>query len=258
MAHPKSLASKFVLTLFLLILTALPVYAQGSDYRLGISKTFGYANGGDIRGTFMVYVSGPAEGIKSVEYTIDGKQLGTATSSPFSLTFQTTSFSDGNHELSASVELTDGRKVTAPARTFNFASAADESSGMLRIVVPILGLVVGVVLVGVALQVFVFRKKFANMPPGTARNYGFRGGTICPRCHRPHAIHIWAINLPLSRLDRCDFCGKWAFVRAASMNELRAAEQQELESFENKTPVMEKSQEEKLREMLDKSKYSDQ
>jgi hypothetical protein len=68
---------------------------------------------------------------------------------------------------------------------------------------------------------------------------------------------LWALNALTYRLDRCDYCGKWAFIRPVSREALRAAEQNELASFNNNAPIVEKTEEEKLREMLDKSKYSD-
>jgi len=258
MFSKKSLFGKFLLVLILLGLTAIPVFAQQSDFNMGISRTFGYGNGDQIRGTFTLYISGGTN-IQSVQFMIDGKTFSTVTSAPFRVPFETTSYSEGNHDLGAVIQTTDGQKVVVAPLTENFVSAADESSGMVSVIVPILGIVVVVALAGVLLQVFFFKKKFANMPPGTARNYGFRGGTVCPRCHRPYSIHLWSLNIGIfTRLDRCDFCGKWALVRRISMEDLHAAEQKELESFENNKPVVEKTEEEKLRELLDKSKYTDQ
>jgi D-arabinose 1-dehydrogenase-like Zn-dependent alcohol dehydrogenase len=32
---------------------------------------------------------------------------------------------------------------------------------------------------------------------GAERDYGFRGGAICPKCHRPFAMHLWGLSLEL-------------------------------------------------------------
>jgi len=247
-----------ILGVFCMLITS-PVFAQTQgEFQLGITRTFGYGNGSQIRGTFTLSISGSGS-IQSVQYLIDGSPIGSVASSPFTLTFQTTDFPDGPHDISAIVTTTDGQTVNVPARTFEFATSQQESSGVLNIVIPILVIVLVIVLGGVALQVFVFKKKFVEMAPGTPRNYGFRGGTICPRCHRPYSLHFWAVRLVFVRFDRCDFCGKWAFVHPYSMNDLRAAEQNELaEAKAAPGAPAPQSEEDKLREMIDKSKYSDQ
>ena len=251
-----SLILKISVILILLGVAVTPVFAQQDDFRLGVNRTFGYSSGDQIRGTFNLYITGSTN-IKSVQYLIDGKPIATATSAPFNSSIQTSDFPIGYHDLSATIETTDGRTVTVPARKFEFVSADQESSGVLHIIIPILGIVLAVVLLGFGAQVFLFKNKFAKTPPGTTRNYGLRGGAICPRCHRPYSIHLWALNALTYRLDRCDYCGKWAFIRPVSREALRAAEQNELASFNNNAPIIEKTEEEKLREMLDKSKYSD-
>ncbi len=248
---------KFLLIFFVLAITAMPVFAQSQDdLRLGITRTFGYSSGDQIRGTFTLSVTG-STGIKSVQFLIDGNALGSVSSAPFSLTFQTTSYANGYHDITAVVATSDGRSVTLPARRFEFATSDQETSSVGRILIPILGVVVLVVVIGVGAQLLFFKNKFVSMAPGTARNYGYRGGTICPRCHRPYSIHFWAVNLLFYRVDRCDFCGKWALIHSYSMNDLRAAEQNEVTSASTSTAPAAKSEEEKLREMIDKSKFTD-
>jgi hypothetical protein len=61
------------------------------------------------------------------------------------------------------------------------------------------------------------------------------------------------MNLGLSKLARCPYCGKWSIVRIQSMAKLREAEQAELEW--GKAEVLEETEEEKLRKELDDSKY---
>lgn len=38
---------------------------------------------------------------------------------------------------------------------------------------------------------------------------GLLGGTVCPSCQHPYALHWWGINLLTKRYDRCPHCGKW-------------------------------------------------
>ena len=250
--------SSFVVLALILAASFTPVLAQSEEFRLGITRTMGYDSGDQLSGTMKMYIIGTTASIKSVQFLIDGKSIGNGTAPGFDISFQTGDFAFGYHDLGAVVQTLDGRTVNVAARKFNFVSPGEVSSGMLRIVVPLLGTVLAVILLGVGTQVLLFKNKFSKMAPGTPRSYGFKGGTICPRCKRPYAMHWWAINAGIrSRFDRCDFCGKWAVVSPKSIEELRAAEQRELQTSEGTMPLAEKSEDEKLREMLDKSKYSD-
>lgn len=254
--------SRFILNSFLalvvLLITVTPVFAQQDEFRLGVNKNVGYSSGDQLRGSMRVYIIGSSASIKSVEYFIDGKSIGVGKAPTFDISFLTTDFPVGYHDLSATVQTQDGRTVDVAARRFDFITPEQEASGVGRILIPLLGIIVVVMVIAVGAQVLFFRKKFINMPPGTQRNYGFRGGTICPRCKRPYPMHWWSLNAGIrSRFDRCDFCGKWAIVSPKSLEELRAAEKRELETSEGTAPMIEKTEEEKLREMIDKSKYSD-
>jgi hypothetical protein len=243
--------------LILIACAVTPAFAQTDEYRLAVNKIFGYSSGDQLRGTMNMYVIGPSN-IQSVQFMIDGKVIGEAKQAPFQIAFQTGDYAFGTHDLTASIQTTDGRTVTTPVRSFVFATAEQEQSSVINIIGPILGIVVAVMVLGFAAQMLLFRNKFKSMPPGTRRNYGLRGGTICPRCNRPYELHWWTPHLFTLKFDRCDFCGKWAFVSRLSEDRLRAAEQKELESFSGApTPVTPKSEEEKLREMLDQSKYLD-
>jgi hypothetical protein len=247
-----------VCVILMLALSAFPVFAQQDEFRLGVTRVFGYSSGDEIRGSIKLYIIGSTATIKSVEFLLDGKSIGTGVAPSFDITFQTTDFAEGYHDLSASVETLDGQTVNVASRRFNFVSQASEASGVGKFIIPLLGIILVVIVFAVGAQVLFFSKKFINMPPGTPRHYGLRGGTICPRCKRPYPLHWWAINAGIrSRFDRCDFCGKWAVVGPKPIEELRAAERKELKTSEGAAPVVEKTEDEKLREMIDKSKYSD-
>ncbi len=255
---PSTVIFSFMVILLALALTSFPAFAQQEEFRLGVTRVFGYSSGDEISGSIKLYIIGTASSIKSVDYFIDGKSMGTGTAPSFDLTFQTDAYSVGYHDLSATVQTQDGRSVVVASRKFNFVTTQAGLSAAGRFIIPILGIVLVIMVIGIGTQVLFFRKKFINMPPGTQRNYGLRGGTICPRCKRPYALHWWSLNAGIrTRFDRCDFCGKWAVVSPKSIDELRAAEKRELETSEGAAPVVEKTEDEKLREMIDKSKYSD-
>ncbi len=108
-------------------------------------------------------------------------------------------------------------------------------------------------------QFFFSRKKeLTHLAPGTQRNYGIYGGAICPNCHRPFSLGIMPVKIGLgTRLARCEFCGKWSFVRRASIEELRVAEAAELEDAKAGQKINGKTEEEKLHDLLDESRFSD-
>jgi hypothetical protein len=232
--------------------------AQQEEYRLNLHRTFGYGSGSQIRGTFSLDVVGPQNiTIQSVSYLIDGQVMAKVEQAPFSLSFQTTQYANGWHDLSAIVETQDGKKITTPARHLEFATAEQESSTMVSIVVPILGGVLLVMAIGMGLQLLILKNKpVSNIPLGAPRQYGFKGGAACPHCHRTFSIHWWALNLGfLTKFDRCDFCGRWSIVRHLNKTELAIAEAAELQQAQPSAPVATKTEDERLKEMIDKSKY---
>jgi hypothetical protein len=98
----------------------------------------------------------------------------------------------------------------------------------------------------------------SDIAPGSERNYGIAGGTICPKCHRPFRLNFTAIKLGFGyKYARCEFCGKWSLVRRASMDQLREAEQAEIADAQPAQPVHNKSESKKLDEMVDDSRFVD-
>ncbi|HAD07188.1 MAG TPA: hypothetical protein DCE76_08530, partial [Anaerolineaceae bacterium] len=67
--------------------------------------------------------------------------------------------------------------------------------------------------------------------------------------------HIWGINLVVGKWDRCENCGKFSLMRRQPLEVLRAAEAAERQSEQANLPASAKSEEEKLKELLDQSKY---
>lgn len=255
--------TKPLLLFFIVLGFVFPkLFNQTSDveFRLDINRDFGYGNGSDVRGNFSLKIYGDQQKIQSVIYYLDQKEMSKVTTAPFQLKFVTGNYPVGWHELTALVETIDGRKITTPSVKLNFVSAETESKFMSRIFIIVFVLLLVFGGIGVAAQVLSM-KGAGTRAPGYQRNYSFLGGSICPRCNRPFPLHIWGINMLVGKIDRCDNCGKWALYRRYPIQVLQAAEeaehtaQQTAEALQPQTPA---GEEEKLRKMLDESKYSNQ
>lgn len=234
--------------------------AQTPEFRLDVRRTFGYGNGSDVRGDFELRIYGDASQIRSVTYLMDGSVMNEAAQPPFTFKFNTGQYAPGPHQLIAVVHTTDGRSVETPPVGLNFLSAEQERDSMQRIFIPIFIGILVLTVGGVLIQGLFLRGDQRRLTPGAPRNYGMLGGTICPRCNRPYPIHFWSLSLVVGRLDRCDFCGKWAIVRRYDPSVLAAAEQAEraaLRTAENAPLAAPLSEEERLRKLLDESKYID-
>jgi Zn ribbon nucleic-acid-binding protein len=237
------------------------VQAQQTGYRLNLSRNFGYSSGSQIRGNFTASIVGPQDNdnIQSVTYLIDGKSIAEVTTAPFKLQFVTTDYPLGWHDMSAQIHTKDGQTATTAVQHLEFASADQESAAVKSITFPLLGGVLLIVIIALGAQMLAMRKKpKLDLPLGTSRKYGITGGAICPRCHRPFALHWWALNAGIGgKLDRCDFCGRWGMVRRASREELTRAEAAEVQMAQPEKPIQAESEEQKLKELLDESRYTD-
>jgi len=235
--------------------TSVSLPTSLSGYHLNVSRLFGYGSGSQIKGSFRLSVVGVSD-IRSVEYVIDDQGIATVDTAPFSLDFQTESYSFGMHTLSAILITTDGRNVEVPGRQLEFATAQQEQKSVAGVIVPLGSAVLVVVALGLGLQfLFTRNKKREFVPPGTPRNYGWRGGAICPKCNRPTVLHIFSFNLGINRkYDICENCGKWSVMKILPESELRKAEAEEMRSAE-KVQANPKTEEEKLKDILDDSKY---
>jgi len=239
------------------LLFTSPVMAQ-DGYRLLIDRNFGFAAGSQIRGDFTLKISGDQDALVSVTFLLDGEEMATITEAPFRYRFNTSNYAEGIHELSARLILKDGSTVELTPRRFEFASSQAEREAIVKIIVPLLGVVLLLTLVGGGVQMLALRGKQAGRyAPGEARNYGVAGGAICPKCQRPTPIHLWSINLAVGRWDRCENCGQFSLMRRQPLEVLRAAEAAELQAEKSLRPTNAKSEEEKLRELLDQSKYTE-
>lgn len=255
----KKLPFIILITCLLIGLTTTVGWAQtSSPLELGLSRDFGYGGfGGDIQGLFTVKVKNPPANLTKVEFFIDSTLMGEDTQAPFSLQFNTDSYDLGTHSLAAIGFTTDGTEIKSNTIQATFVPASAATGTILKIVLPIVGLLVLMVVVAVGLPLVLNKGKLSSLPLGAQRNYGIGGGGICPKCGRPFPLRLWFINLGASKIDRCPYCGKWSFIRPRPLSELRAAEAAELARAQPETPIVGETEQEKLQKEIDQSRYQD-
>lgn len=251
--------SRICMLLIGMWLLTLPICAQGTEPQLILSNTrlFGYGGFGEIQGSFRLAVSGP-ENLSRVVFEIDGQSMGEATQPPWQLQYHTDNFPSGNHILVATGYTATGHELRSNEIRTRFLSSQQAGQATTRLVVVLLGGILGLMALSALLSSLLFRRKGASLPPGTPRNYGLLGGAVCSRCGRPFARHLWAPSLLAGKLERCPHCGKWGVVRAASRAELAAAEAAELGGTTTLEQASAQSGPDQLRRDLDDSRFQDQ
>jgi hypothetical protein len=200
----------------LALLSPSSVSAQEDQLRLGMRRTFGYAWGSDIQGSFLLVASGPAE-VDQVAFYVDQDLLETVTAPPFEARLHTGDYPVGVHQLQAVGTRSDGSTLHSNVIRVEFVSAEagwESAAGLLTPVLLVVGLAVAVSIGMTAISSRRYR-------PGS---YGSSGGAVCPRCHLPLARHFLAPNIGLKKLERCPHCGRWSLVSRASAEDLVAAE----------------------------------
>jgi hypothetical protein len=234
------------------------IYAQTEeDLTLNLSRDFGYSSGtGKIQGTFSLHVSGP-DNLASVEFLIDDEVIAEVNSPPFRYQFNTGTYSEGVHTISARGYTTDGSVLASNERRVEFVSAEVVPQQVFKIILPIFALVFIISIVSILIPTLAGKGKGSSLPLGSPRTYGMSGGAICPKCKRPFSIHLLSLNLLIGKLDRCPYCGRWSIVRRASPQELQTAEEAELDQIPESSKERQVSEEEKLKKDIDESKYQD-
>lgn len=248
----------FILMVFILAIPATAACAQEQEEELSLSlkKSFGYNIGADIEGAFTLKADAPVEVIRVVFY-IDGEILAEDTEAPFSTPFNTNNFPPGRHTMTAVGYTSSGKELRSREIGANFLTPEESQQGLVRILIPLLGLTILVVLLAGLFPLLVGKKKKESLPLGAERNYGIRGGGICPKCSRPFALHTYGLNFITHKFDRCPYCGKWSFVRRLPLQKLREAEKAELEMASAEEKTRPASEEEKLLKTLEDSRYTD-
>jgi len=235
----------------LVLVLAGSAWAQEGDIRLSLHKDWGFSLGGQIQGLFTLSVIG-VQDITTVTFELDSKELVAVTQPPFTLQFSTDKYPGGGHTFSAVGRTTDGREFKSNIVNVEFVSAEAGWRATQRIMIPLLAVVGLVIILTTAGQLALARGQ-RRLELGTPRNYGIRGGAICPKCARPFVLSLFSLNLVTRKLERCPYCGKWSLVRPASRAALIAAEAAELAA--SRSAVPESSPEEKLRRQIEESRY---
>lgn len=249
----KKLSFGFLVAVCISLIAVFAAQAQSDELTISFSRDFGYSSGGgDIQGLFSIKVSGP-DTLTKVVFYIDDEVIGEDSEAPFKLQFNTDNYSLGQHAIYAAGTTSDGKELKTKTVHANFVSASEGNQAAMRILIPVLGIVLVAVLLAAVVPILTGRKTVA-LEPGTPRTYTL-GGAICPKCQRPFAVHIYGVNLGLGKLDRCPYCGKWSVVRRTSLQNLRAAEEAELERAQETGQVQGMSEEEKLKKQLEDSKF---
>lgn len=246
----KIMVATLITILFSLAL--LPVVsAQSEELTLSLSRDFGYGGfNGDIQGTFSVKASGPAN-LERVQFYLDETLLGDDTEAPFAVQFVTDNYPTGAHVFSAVGYTADGKQLKSQTISALFVSKEEGTNAAFKMILPILAVVFGALAI-TAITSMINVRKGKRLPAGATRSYTFGGG-ICPKCKRPFGFQLLSMNMIVGKLAPCPHCGKWSIVKRASMSDLHAAEQAELDT--EKGHVFEASEEEKLRKELDDSRY---
>jgi hypothetical protein len=247
----KKISAVILITILVSLVFISVVSAQSEELTLSLSRDFGYGGfNGDIQGTFSVKAKGPAN-LERVEFFLDETLLGEDPEAPFAIQFVTDNYPNGAHVLSAVGYTADGKQLKSQTISALFVSKQEGGRAALKMIVPILAVVFGSMAIAAITNIVNIRKG-KKLPAGAARSYSYGGG-ICPKCKRPFGFQLLGINVIAGKLTPCPHCGKWSIVKRASMSELHAAEQAELDT--EKVQFAETSEEEKLRKELDDSRY---
>ena len=216
---------------------------------LSLSRDFGSSLGSSIRGTFTYRVSGP-DNLARVEFLMDGESIGENNAAPFRWQFKTDSFPLGVHTMSAVGYTVDGRTLQSNTIQRQFISGSESNRMLYWVIIPIVVLAIG----GRLITSWITNRgrKQAEQPAIS----GPFGGTLCPKCGRPFAMHIWGINLLAGKYDRCPHCGKWSLVRRVHPDILAGAAEAFAEDAEPEAPPP-TNEPDSLSKRLDESRFDD-
>lgn len=231
--------------------------SEEEELQLRLIRNFGYSSGsGKIQGSFTLTATSNVD-LERVRFFIDGKQIAVVTEPPFQLRFNTGEFALGEHLFEAVGTTRAGQDVRSNQIRVEFVTPEEGWQSAMRILVPVLAILGLAMVASFGLTFFAGRGRKSQLALGAPRNYGLLGGAICPQCHRPFALHLFGINLIVGKLDRCPYCGRWSLVRRATLNELRLAEEAELQASASTrdTEAVEKG--ETLIQELEDSRYLD-
>ena len=241
-----------LLSLMILAFAVVPAAAQVTEqpFELHLSRDFGYGGGSHIQGLFTMGVDDRGDVVR-VEFLIDNLVVLTDTERPFRYQFNTGAYALGPHTLAAVGYTADGRELRTQERRYEFVTAEEGWQAAGRFAIPVIGLVILVSLAGTVGPALVGRRK-----PHRRGEYGVEGGAVCPRCRFPFSRHLISPNMLVGKLERCPHCGKWSMVRRATPQELEAAENR-LAEEEGRGALVVDDEKERVRRMIDESRYEE-
>ena len=241
-----------IIGLIWLLTAVFPLSAQDEPtLRLRLSRDFGYGSGTSVEGTFSYRVEGP-DNLTEVTFFMDGEVVGSDSEAPYRLQFKTENYELGWHEMWAEGVTADGARLQSNSIRREFVDPQAATSSTVIIVVVLVVLTVG----GRLLTNWIANR--GRRQTGKPAISGPVGGTICPKCNQPFAMHIWGLNMGLGKFDRCPHCGKWSVVRRVNPDLLAASAEAAEMAARQETAVSEPlSDEEKLRRQLDDSRFDD-
>ena len=250
MSRRKSWALIFVILLSIFGGLGTAVAQEENQLTLSLSRDFGTGLGNNIQGRFSFRAEGP-DNLTRVSFYIDEQLVGEDSTAPFRLQFETGSYPVGIHTLYAVGLTDDGQELQSNNITRNFISSSSANRTVLLIVVPILVLSIG----GSLLAAWITNRGRKSNGGSGVNVHGPFGGTICPKCNKPFARHIWGLNLVVGKYDRCPHCGRWSLVRALPPDVLdtAVAAMQETEATEKQSHG--DNDETRWRKRLDDSKF---
>lgn len=254
----RTLWHMLVISALLAFVLATSTSAQSAQPQLTLKlrREFGYGGfGGEIQGNFRVSISGPQD-LTRVVLQLDGAFMGEMTQAPFQWLFHTDNFAPGPHVLTAVGYTQTGQEIHSNEIRSIFLTSEQAGRAIAGLIVPLVGGILGFTLLAALVSYLVSRRTAQVLVPGAPRHYGIEGGTICPKCDRPFARHVWAPNLLLGKLERCPYCGHWSIARRASPQELTAAEAAEIPSTAG-VQAGAANHEDALRRDLEESRFQD-
>ena len=241
-------------TILLLCTTAfIPLAKEDPQIEINLRRDFGYGGFGEIQGTFTISADAPGDVVR-LEFLLNSEVMAELNEAPWKFTFNTDAYNPGESTFSAIGYTSDGRQYSSNTYTTTILSGDDAMSSTMKLVIPLLGLVLVIVVVSALVPLITGKNKKFELG-----KYGAAGGAVCRSCSLPFSRNVLAPNLVVGKLERCPHCGKWMIAPRAGQAALQEAEQRYL--ADKKQGNLEVSavdeDKDKLRQMLDDSRFDE-
>jgi len=243
-----------LLLLLLSLLVPIPAYAQEEEgsITLNVRRIFGFRFMNRIQGRYSFSVDGP-DNLEKVEILMDGEVVYELMGSPFKVEFSTAEFAPGVHSFRAIGYTQDGKVLQSEKGEYTVLSAEEAQEGLGKYFLPIIiGIIVLIAVAGMFSGLITGRRGKYRIG-----EYGPAGGAVCKHCGFPFSRHVLSPNLVVGKLERCPNCGAVAIVRRGSPVELQEAEQRLLASLQGVQNDHVETEKDRLKRMIDDSRYED-